>query len=294
MMKKRFVGVDLGSAYIKVATAEVKGRRLCGLSLKQAAITSDKDEDLVSILKELIPEQRAQVFTSVGDGQVFSHIVQFPPLKKREVEAAAKHEIERVFPSLEGAIVRYLPLGAVQREKAQEFLLLAVQEELIYRRYDIFSQVGVVLSAIDLSAFALCRLFGEATQDCRMIVDLGAKFITIIILKDGELRLLKTISIKGLLPLGGSDPMGNYAVLDGIAGEIHRLAVLCSHQEGFSPDKLILTGGNGKAEDIRYHLQNLFEVSIDNQGVVIPELNQREIDPSFSVAVGLALKEVSR
>jgi type IV pilus assembly protein PilM len=291
MKSETFIGVDIGTSRIKAAEVQVNDAGSEIVALKGCPTPAGQDDDLVLAIKEMVPPRTRGVITCIGEGDLILRVVQFPQLKKKELEAAVRHEMERLLPSPEKMIIRHVPLGAAQPGQAQELLLLAVQEDTVYRSYKLFSQAGVLLTAIDLSAFALWRLFGRDTRDSRVIIDCGAQFTTIVIVNKGVIRLIRTISAGGEMPWRTSD---NYAALNAIAGEIHRLLVHYSNLEEVCLEKVVITGGNSKPEGLLDYLQDLFEVPVEQGRVVIPELQHKEIDPSFAVAVGLAIREVIR
>lgn len=293
MSRKSFIGVDIGTSLIKMAEVQKNDSGLEVVSLRKCPTPAAEDDALVSALKEVVPPGTRDVITCVSDGDVVSRIVQFPQLNKKELEAAVSYEMERLLPSSEKMLIRYVPLDMVQPGGSQELLLLAVQEDIVYRCYKMFSRAGLSLAAIDLSAFALWRLFARDTCDNRVIIDLGAKFTTILIVSNGIIRFIRTLSAGGdLLQCTSSCMFEDFDALNGIASEIHRSLVYYSNQENAPVEKAILTGGACRLEGLLDYLQDVIEVPAELGRPVIPELRQKEIDGTFAVAVGLALREV--
>lgn len=285
---KRFIGVDIGTSRIKTAEVQVNDAGMEIISLRECPTPAGEENDLISALKKLLPSRAREAVTAVGDGDVVSLIVQFPQLREKELKAAVRYEMERLFPSCENMMIRHLPLDVAQPCQGQELLLLAVPEDIIYRSCKIFNKAGLVLSAIDLSAFALWRLFGRDTRNSRVIIDFGAKYTKFVLVSNGVIRLLRT------LPAGGDFLQSSSSVnaaLNGLAGEIHCALTHYFNQEKLSIEKVILTGGASNTEGLSDYLQDFFRVPVEAGRPVIPELQHKDMDPAFAVAVGLALRE---
>lgn len=302
MKSKRFIGVEIGIAGVKAAEIEVTGDGWEILSLKECAVAQAADHELSAALEELVPRGTAGVVTSLGGEDVVCRILQFPPLDKKELDAAVRYEMERFVPAAEKVITRHVFLDAQQDtqqdaqqyRRQQELLLLAVREETVSRYHRLFTGAGLSLTAIDYTAFALWRLFGKKCEDSRMILDLGAGFTTIIFVNKGIIRLIR------ILPVG-QELFDTNCVLDPeksaahkqVTAEIQRSLSYYSQQEKASVEKVIITGSIGKVEGLLEGLldyfQRLFQMPAE-LGVVSPSL--QEMDHAYAVAVGLALREV--
>ncbi|MGB4503280.1 MAG: hypothetical protein WBI44_00045, partial [Syntrophaceticus sp.] len=110
------------------------------------------------------------------------------------------------------------------------------------------------------------------------------KFTTIVLVNKGVIRLIRTLHTTS------SGEIEKSAALNNLAGEIHRLLIYYSNQENVSVDKAVLTGGTSKQTGVLAYLQDVIEVPVVPGR--ISDIQQREIDPAFAVAVGLALREV--
>jgi len=214
--------------------------------------------------------------------------------------------------------------GGNQAE-SQDVLLLAVPAATIYQYYGIFSRAGLVAAVVDLQAFALWRLFGRTVQGTAAIADIGAKTSHLLIVKDGLIKFVR------LLPVGGdiltsylseaygvdfsearqmieeaavaADSAENnpgtrqisdvlHEGLPVIVRELHRSLEFFSAHEKLSVERLILSGGASKLRGFPDYLQNALEIPVEMGFPAIEFAAGLTFDPAFSVAIGLALREV--
>lgn len=151
-----------------------------------------------------------EVITCIGGEKLISRVVRLPAeINDKELEITARFELEKIVPMpLDRLIIEQVRLedktrtqketSKIDREKGQNVLLLAVPAATVYQYYGIFSRTGLVVTAIDLQAFALWRLFGQATEGTLAIVEIGANTTHFIMVKDGLIRFLR------LLPVGSN------------------------------------------------------------------------------------------
>lgn len=277
-MNNRFTGLDIGTSCIKAVEIEAVDGGFKVLSLQKCPTPAGPDEELVTALKGVIPSSHGKVIASVGGDQVIYRIVRFPLLSGKELEAAVSYEMERFLPSpAEQMIIRHVCLGTGQEGTGQDVLLLAVSKAAIYHYYKLLSRAGLVVEAVDLSAFALWRIYGRKTIDSRAIIDLGAKFTTIIIVKKGVIKLVRVLpNHRESLDAG----------LNGVAEEIRRSLIYYANQEETSVERVILSGGGSKQDGLPGFAQTFLGVPV--------QVGKPAVPPVFAVAAGLALREVMR
>ncbi|HAA89357.1 MAG: Type IV pilus assembly protein PilM [Thermoanaerobacterales bacterium 50_218] len=229
-------------------------------------------------------------------------------------------------------LIRYVCLGPVgnnNRENTQNMenvLLLAVPAATVYQYYGIFSRAGMLVTAVDFQAFALWRLFGRKPEAGTFaLLDIGARTSHFVVVRDGLIRFLR------LLPVGG-DSLTEYLMetyglefdkaqqmkeeadlspsveaespgvlqtadvfRDGLlelTKELQRSLEYFSAQEKLSVEKLVLSGGTSNMKGLDSYLQEVLGLPVE---IGIPDVafsDGVEFDPCFSVAIGLALREV--
>lgn len=223
--KNHFIGIDIGVHQIKVAEINVIDGFPAVVDLKSMPTpagvwTSQFDEEnLVQALKEVANPILKEVITCIGSEKVVSRVVRLPRMSDKELESAAKFEIQKFVPTpVDQLIIRHIrlsgaeenpehaPKGAVPGvseasdkkggQEGQDVLLLAVPLATVYQYHSIFSRAGMVVTAADLQAFALWRVFGRNVRGTVALVDFGAKTSHFVLVKDGLIKFVR------LLPVG--------------------------------------------------------------------------------------------
>lgn len=162
--KSHFVGIDIGTYRIKVAEVDIVDGYPEVISLRSCPSpdgvwTNQFDEEaLVSALKAVSHAGTRDVITCIGGEKLIARLVQLPQMSSKELESAARFEIEKFVPvPLDQLIVRHVLLELIGDgdSRIQNVLLLAVPSAVVYQYYGIFSRAGLTLSAVDFQAFAL-------------------------------------------------------------------------------------------------------------------------------------------
>jgi len=354
--KSHFVGIDIGAHQVKAAEIKIVDGLPEVVSLRRhpappGVWTEQFDEEsLVQVLKEVANPQLKEVITCVGGEKVINRIVRLPRMPGKELEAAAKFEIQKFVPTpVDQLIIRHVPLEdtAGDREKdpkikihiprtgetreisgkpeeGQDVLLLAVPAATVFQYYSIFSRAGLVVTAVDLKAFALWRVFGGSAEGTFAIADIGENTSQLVVVRDGLIDFIR------ILPKGGSALtdafMNTYGVEtpearvmkmeaavavengDGeghsysevlheglleITRELHRSLLFYTSQENAAAEKLIITGETSKMKALTVFLQEALGLPVETGVPQVGFAGGIAFDPAFSVAIGLALREVT-
>jgi type IV pilus assembly protein PilM len=222
--KNHFVGIDIGTSDIKLAEIKIIDGFPEVVALRNQpcppGVWTDiiDEESLVQALREIACLDLKEAITCIGGEKVVSRIVRLPRMNDKEMESAAVFEIQKFMPTLvDQLIIRHVILNGadsgpsrpafVLRKKkepevngsqgeGQDVLLLAVPAATVYQYYSIFSRAGMVVTAADLQAFALWRVFGRTLQGTVAIADIGAKTSQLVLVKEGMIKFVR------LLPTG--------------------------------------------------------------------------------------------
>lgn len=334
--KNHFIGIDIGTSMIKAAEVKIVNDipEVADLRCYPAppGVWTDQfdEEELVRALKEMANPQLKEVISCIGGEKLISRIILLPRMNDKELEAAARFEFEKLVPiPVDQLIIRHIRLDegpAFQDKKEGEnILLLAVPSATVYQYHSIFSRAGMALTALDLKAFALWRLYGKTSSGIVALVEIGAATSQLVVVKDGMIRFVRLLPVGGSIltnllmeacgvEFSGAQQMKEEAAvtaededdqgsgsgqiretlregLDEISREIARSLDFYSNLENFSVGKVIISGGTCKLKGLAGYLQNELNLPVE-EGVI--ELNLPEgmnFDPQYSMAIGLALRE---
>lgn len=335
--KKEFAAVDIGSNQIKVAgiRANEEGPKIVLLRRYECppGVWTDQfdEEQLVGLLSQIRSEGIKEVISCIGGEKVISRIVRFPSMSEKELAAAAENEVEKYLSSpADQFIFRYVRLdeGGIEEgedEKGQSVLLLAVPAAAVYQYYGIFSRAGLIVTAFDLQAFALWRLFGRNTSGTLAMIDIGSRTSHLVITRDGRIRFIRVLPLGGgvlikaiieaygveaaearkiqesasLLRENGWDPQEDRQLPEVLRGslmeivrEIDRSLNFYAMQEGMPVERLILSGGTSKLRGLPAFMEDVLDIPVAVGTADLPLPEGEGFDPAYAVALGLALRGV--
>jgi type IV pilus assembly protein PilM len=304
--KKHFTGIEIGTDFIKAAEIKITGGFPEVVALRKLpsppGVWTDNfdEEELVRVLREILNPGYKEAVTCTGGEKTVCRIIQLPQMSDKELCSAVRYEIEKFVPvPIEQLAVRHIRLGRMNnspenirareaqeageyqdRQGRQDLLVLAVPLATIYQFHSIFSRAGFTVTAVDLQAFALWRIFGRNTPGVTALADIGAKTSHIILLRDGLIRFTR------FLPAGGDN-------LPEITKELQRSLDYCCAQENMAAEKLVLSGGANEFGVLAGHLQQTLGISTEAGMPDVDFSVGGMYDPAYAVSIGLALREVS-
>lgn len=210
-----------------------------------------------------------------------------------------------------------------------EVLLVAIPKEVANKYAEIAQAANLNLKAIELESFALSRSLVGDDLTPTIIVDIGSKVTNILVVDNGYVMLNKGLDTsgneitrslvhamninfkraeilkreRGLSVKSEGDNFVSQIILPVvglIASEISRVNSLYFYKSNKKVERVILCGGSARLPGlVEYFSGNLhLPVSIgDPWGRIYyspPSLEQslKELAPSFSIAVGLAMREL--
>lgn len=223
LVSKSFLGIDVGSASLKVV--EISGSSSNGKRLENYgqlkteyflgrvsdAVSYSKEvflskEMIINALKAVLQEakiKKRSAFFAIPDYATFFTTFQLPSMSRQELEEAVKYEAPRHIPmpladvTLDWEIVK----GAPQFEGRTplKVLLVAVPNETINQYQEIAKSAGLEIAALESEAFSLARALIKY-QDRRAticLIDLGERSATINIVSQSVLRVSHSIDVAG-------------------------------------------------------------------------------------------------
>ncbi len=214
----RWVGVDIGGRAIKLVEVEPSGGgvRLVRYLIQELpddahAAPSEAawrrlgcEEWLQAAMKEL---GAGPLHVVLGGAAVAVRRVKTPPMSKTELEEAVKWQVKDELPfSVQEAAFSVQVLGEVWDKdlKKQDVLVAAAFLPALKELLAFLQRCGVRIGSVTPAAVALWKgvtaLAPQSAQGSVAVVEIGARDAQVVLLKDGQIRLVRNVAI-------GSDSM---------------------------------------------------------------------------------------
>lgn len=213
--------------------------------------------------------------------------------------------------------------------KKIEVLLVAIPKEVANKYAEIAQAANLNLKAIELESFALSRALVGDDLTPTIIVDIGSKITNILVVDNGYVMLNKGLDTsgneitralvhalninykraeilkreRGLTGKSGGDSSVDQVILPVIgliANEISRISSVYFYKSNKKIERVILCGGSAQLPGLAEYLSGNLHLPVsigDPWGRIDynpPSLGPvlKELAPSFSIAVGLAMREL--
>ena len=298
------IGLDIGTRNIKIIDLKRKEKNNktryilenYALSSLQDADNSIKSLDIKQVAKiiqqtlesaKIIP---GHVIISVSAFSTFLTLIKIPKVPSEGMQELISVEAKKyVSVPLETVTLGWYIIS--QEEKTMNALLIAVPKELTQRVAQIAQAAELDLKGIEVETFALARSLSFAKPDLVMIIDIGAQGINIAIVQKGIVFMQRTVNLS-------HDKIKNKPTL--VLNEVRSINQIFNQKYNKKANKIILTGGGANLPQ----LIQLFNQDLGTETIkgnpwknifyknkkLYPYL--RDLDASFSVAIGLALKDL--
>lgn len=336
-------GLDIGTNTIKIAQVEKgidKKFKLISAGLiptPQPGFLSQQDSDLIPLaqaVKKLHQDAKINtkdVVFSLSESQVFSRIIEIPPMSEGELMQAIPWEAEQFVPmpmsdvTLDWQIVSRGEKGTVGEK--MKILIVAAPTALIKRYTTVLELAGFNVSGIETEMIAAVRALTPTSSAPTIVVNYGARSCDIAMVINGQIYFTRSISTAGdaltraisstlsLETTQAEEYKKTYGLeenqLEGkikktiapilnIAAEEIKKAILSWREKDNTPfSGLILCGGTAALPQISAYLASQLGLEVQ----IADPFSYLNVDPNFitklrpnapvfAVAVGLAEKEV--
>lgn len=289
------------------------------------------DTDLVTLIKNALAEAGVgsrNAAISIPTATSFITTISLPLLSRKEIEQAVPYEARKYIPiPVSEVVLDWEILPSEAEEKKTDVLLVAVPKEIIEKFKRVGELSGLTLRTLEVETFSELRSLIDRDPAPTAIINLGHQSTTLACADQGKLRASNhfthgsfdlTRALESGLgitrdraeatkrELGLSERVEEREIvsvitpiLDILFTEIERTLSLYNRRARRKVQKIILTGGGSNLKGIVDYVSTKFglEVSKGNpfSRIVTPPPLQpvlRELGPSFSTAVGLALHEM--
>jgi len=218
---KNYLGIDIGASAVKFVEIEKKeGRhelknyaiypldKYLKRSNYQVGLSSAKitNEEIAEIIKRTIKEANIvsrEVYLSVPVYSSFSTTIDFPIMPEKEIAAAVPFEAKKYIPVpisevvLDWSIINPLSKSS-GKQSSQQVLLVAVPKDLINNYNQIIRLTGLNIRAIEEETFSLSRALVGNDKSTIVLIDAGARSISVSIVDDGYIRSIHNLEMGGV------------------------------------------------------------------------------------------------
>ena len=302
--KSHLLAIDIGTHSIKLMELKLTRGRPTLSALGSIATPALRDgrldeEELVKSLTHLVDTtavSTTEVLTAITGAKVITRQIRLPAMSDEELAKAVLTEAQEHIPvPITDLAIRYVKLGREQMDQAEylNIMLIAVPTALVEQYYHIFLMAGLKVTAMDLQAFGLWRIFGqEQISNPLAVLDIGYGHSQLVVIKDGEIKYHRGMSEGGRTL---KDPVG----LDNLAREVQRSLDFYQSQPGGIPvTNIILTGGGCNIPGVADYLNNSWSITTEIRvpacwnSFIQDQPSLMQYDPSYAMALGLLLREV--
>jgi len=293
-------------------------------------IAERQTSEFLKMLLEKTKTKTVNAIASVPAFSAFTTTFEIPEMSEVDTAKAVPFQISQNLPvSVSEMAVEWFKIGKKEDEKGfmkQEIFVISVPKEQIIRYQNIFKLAGLKLKAIEIETFALIRSLVGNDPTATLIVDIGARSTNIAVVEQGFLRysyqtdfaggsltqaIAKALNIntmraeeikkqKGLLAADSEYELSTLIIplLDAIINEAKRVKDNYEKNRETKIERVILAGGGANLLGINHYFEEQINlpVVIGNSFLKIeypPKIEPfiKELGPSFSVAVGLGIRE---
>jgi len=313
------VGLDVGSSSLKVVALGPRrssgARPVLGSELVPFDNPVEDSHVTAAITQAMaIPSLAVRTVNLSVSGQwVIMRVVDMPTMKPAELLQSLPFEAQRHLPfKVEDVVLDGAILGPAEPNKVWA-LIVACKRELLEQRLGWLKQTGLEPGVIDVDALAVANAFaarhdGPATTGSYALMNLGAQWTNLVVLRDGIPYLVRDIpwgaarlarqvaeqlgveestiaaALTQQTPPSSEVAGAMKAVCESVAADVQLSFDFFESRFGSQPDRVLVSGGlsrcPGLLEAVKSHLaQPLMPWELGNG-----------LTGQFTVAYGLALR----
>jgi len=213
--KKYFLGVDFGTASIKVVEFSVEDDQPKLVNYGQVSLEGFEkkevqkedysyDDKVVTYLRTLLKNMKPKGESSYVAMPAFTgliSLVEFPLMEESELQNAVRFEAHKYIPSPLEDIALSWEVVSVRNtpdsgEKMEVLLVAALNKEVSrYEKY--IADVGRTLNFLELETFSLVRSIVGNEMGLFLIIDIGSRATNLILVDNGVVKISRNIDAGG-------------------------------------------------------------------------------------------------
>jgi type IV pilus assembly protein PilM len=302
--------MDIGSSSIKIV--RLKAKKVVLAAFMDIPEGGGEDEDhFVRTLSGFVKGLRIEGMSAciqIPAGEAFIRTINFPPMPQAELREALRWEVKRCIPfPMEESVYDYV---SVDMPEGIAVTFASAEKKVIEKHIEPIKASGLKIVAVDIGPLCLLRSVRPKTPGNAVILDIGAFYTEISIVKAGVLKITRSIEmgggfIKKHLQEGGLTKEEAEGVLFGgteeqLIGALGEFLKETSRsmdyyrvnfkEKNFS--EIVLTGGVSINPAVKGCFSGTFNmpVSVPDpfEGFTMEDESIRALGPRFSVSLGLA------
>ncbi len=314
MRGSTYLGVDVGTSTIKIVELKKSGsfikiNHVLAVPTPSEAFDGDiliRPHTVSAFLADAVQKHKlvkTGVIGVVPEKQVITRKIRVPAMPHDELEASLRWEVEKYIPvPAKDLVLDFVKFDVHVGHEGKEVdvLIIALPKNIAYTYSKMLVDAGLHVAALDTVPFALRRYYTCAAKSPTQgeippffgCLDIGASGTTVMFFKEDLPVFSRNI------PVGGE-----HLELQELSKEVRRcLNYMKIRWKGLNCEKLFLTGGGSLLQGVGNVLSDELEVPVIPsdpvaclEGTLDPKTPleiQSQITPTFSVAIGLALREV--
>ena len=290
--------------------------------------TQDIVKAIKAIFEEAKIKTKTAYF-SIPDFATFFTTFELPPMTKEEIPFAVEAEARRHIPLPLSEVVwdwQLLEKKPFMGKERLKILLVSVPKEVVNQYSSIAKSLGIESTSLEAETFSLVRALSEKDKIIS-IIDIGARTTSCSIIDRKILKISRSFDLSedefvqaiskslgidpdlaeemkkkyGILPTeikeGGEIREILLPLINSLLRDIEQTFLRFKNTERKEVEKIILAGGGANLPGLLQYFQSYFkkEVEIANPFrkiyfPIILEETLKEMGPSYSIAVGLALR----
>lgn len=229
--KKRTVGLDLGSHYVKAAEVDHGGDRpeVVGVSMRElpdGAVVEGEvvdNEAVMEAVRDAVQSAcggpASNVMTAIGRHDVFIKRLEVDASGSADLRDAVLWEAEQHLPfDLEDVEVDFHPVGSGGGVGGTQVLLVVAKRTLVKERIELLTRAGAAPKVMDVEAIALCNAlmhsYPTTHESTVALVNVGGDSTNMIVVEGGIPVLFRELPF-GLGRLLDVGKLANGRVLGG-------------------------------------------------------------------------------
>ncbi len=216
----RYLGVDIGTASLKIAEIEQKSgakpeltnygylESFDYLDRSNAAFQTStlrlEERQIASYINALMKQggiKPAPVIASLPSFSSFTTLVEMPQLSDTEIAQSMKLQAAQYIPvPIENAVLDWMRVGERVDEdgiKKQQLFLISVSKEIVARYTNIFKLAGLELKALEIEGLSLARALATTAGETMLIMDIGSRSSVLLVAESGLPKFLSQTDFAG-------------------------------------------------------------------------------------------------